>query len=44
MAAVKALGYASETQDEADALGVLHSVATGFALEGDGDGPQSPPL
>ncbi len=29
MAAVRALGYAPETQDEADALGVLHHVAGG---------------
>ncbi len=29
MAAAQALGYAPESQDEADALGVLHHVAGG---------------
>ncbi len=29
MAAVRALGYAPETQDEADALAILHHVAGG---------------
>ncbi len=29
MAAVRGLGYAPETQDEADALAILHHVAGG---------------
>ncbi len=29
MAAVRALGYAPETQDEADALGILHHLNGG---------------
>ncbi len=30
MAAVRALGFTPETQDEADALGILHHSISGF--------------
>ncbi len=38
MGAVQALGYAPATQDEADALGILHSLANGIAHGCEGGG------
>ena len=38
MAAVKALGFAPETQDEADAIGILHHAISGLAHAREGRG------